>query len=717
MNDRTPISGSSLRRPRHRHLAAAFAAVLAVAMGAALSPATAQSRIKEMPGYANWAEMSPKIPPASDFAAITPVWASDSRSFEYTFDGSKWRYDVRRRRTKDIGPASMTPRPAFGTTGSPSETPLVLARGRGAEADVTSPDGKWRAYSGDYNMWLTPRDGSGSPIALSTDGGAAARIRNGVGSYVYLEEFNVRSPVWWSPDSRKVAWMRFDETKVQDYFLQLDQTKTQSTVLTQAYPHPGADNPVPDYRIYDVRSGKTISLDVRGGQPFSNEVIGHYAWSGDWTKDGSELLIRRADRLQKVFDLAACSAETGACRSVVREERSQSWASGSQPVFLNDGKRFVWTSERNGYRNFYLYHLDGRQLATLTSHAFDVIEVQRVDEKDGVLWYTARSGDNHMKTQLHRVKLDGSDDRRITDPAFHHRASLSPDGRYVVDTAQTHNSAPVSRLLDASGKVLAEIARADTSEMTKARFGRAEAFSFLSADGQTRLHGVLQFPSDFDPAKKYPALATVYGGPGSAGAAETFYAPHSLAEFGFVIVRMDARTAPGYGRELMDTVYQQLGVAEIDDFAAGLKSLRDRPWFDADRVGMFGTSYGGSVSALTLMRHPDVVQAAVSNSPVSDYRLYDTVYSERYLGLPQTNPDAYDRAAALTYVEGLKGDLMIFYGTSDDNVHPKNALQLIRALQGAGKSFEVMVGPDRGHTSMDQLRMMEFFIERLGPGS
>jgi dipeptidyl-peptidase-4 len=363
----------------------ALAAVLASAMAAPFAPASAQSRIKDMPGYANWSEMSPRIPAAGELAPSVPVWNSDSRSFEYTFDGRRWRYDARRRKASDIGTAPLPVRTLPGTTGSPSETPLVLARGRGADAEVTSPDGKWRAFSHDHNVWLAARNGEGQPLALSMDGGAQARIRNGVGSYVYLEEFNVRSPVWWSPDSRKIAWMRFDEAKVDDYFLPLGQTKMLSSVLTQAYPHPGGENPVPDYRVHDVKSGQTITLDVRDGQPFSNDVVGHYAWSGDWTKDGKELLINRADRLQKVFDLAACSAETGACRSVVREERPQSWASSSRPVFLDDGKRFIWVSERSGYRNFYLYHLDGRQLATLTNHAFDVIDIERVDERDGEL--------------------------------------------------------------------------------------------------------------------------------------------------------------------------------------------------------------------------------------------------------------------------------------------------------------------------------------------
>ncbi len=187
----------------------------------------------------------------------------------------------------------------------------------------------------------------------------------------------------------------------------------------------------------------------------------------------------------------------------------------------------------------------------------------------------------------------------------------------------------------------------------------------------------------------------------------------TMAEYGFLLLKLDARTNTGMGRRVMDASYKQLGVVEMDDFAAGIRSLWSRPYVDPHRVGVYGTSYGGTVAATVLLRHPDVVQAAVSNSPVTDYRLYDTAYSERYLGLPEDDGEAYSRAAVLSYANQLRGDLLIYYGTSDDNVHNKNALQFIKALQAAGKSFEVQVGPDKGHTGLDQTRMMEFFIQHL----
>ncbi len=318
-----------------------------------------------------------------------------------------------------------------------------------------------------------------------------------------------------------------------------------------------------------------------------------------------------------------------------------------------------------------------------------------------------------MKAQLHRVGLDGTDDQRLTDPAFHHTVTIAPNHRYFVDVAETHDTPPASSVLNRDGDTIKLVVESDDTTFQTLGLKPVELFTFTAADNATKLHGLIHYPSTFDPAKKYPVLINVYGGPGNSGAQESFTFPNQLAEFGFIILELDARTAAGRGRAFIDPIYKELGIIEIDDFAAAIRSLHARPWFDADRVGVYGTSYGGTAAALLVMRYPDLIQAAVSNSPVSDWQLYDSVYSERYLGLPDSSPEAYEQAAVLTYVQRLVGDLMIYYGTSDDNVHPKNALQLIAALQRAGKSFDVQIGPDKGHTSVDQIRMMEFFIERL----
>jgi dipeptidyl-peptidase-4 len=381
--------------------------------------------------------------------------------------------------------------------------------------------------------------------------------------------------------------------------------------------------------------------------------------------------------------------------------------------FLKDGKRFIWTSERTGFKNFFLYDLGGKLLATLTDHPFEVANILRVDEEAGTLYYMARDGDNHMKLQLHRVGLDGKGDKRLTDPAFNHNVDVAPDGQHFVDTAQTHDTPPVVRLVNADGKVIEELAKSDTAKFDQLGLKRVELIKYKAADGTTELHGLLHFPSNFDPNKKYPLLVSVYGGPATNGARETFTTPNPMTEYGFLIATLDSRSAAGRGKRFLDAIYMKLGVVEMDDQAAGVKSLWNRPYLDKSHVGIFGTSYGGYSSAMCLLRHPDVFRAASASSAVTSWYHYDTIYTERYMWIPQENKEGYEAGSAMNYADKLKGRLMIYYGTADNNVHPNNAMQLIQALQRAGKSFEVQIGPDMGHSGIRPDRMMEFFIENL----
>jgi dipeptidyl-peptidase-4 len=339
-----------------------------------------------------------------------------------------------------------------------------------------------------------------------------------------------------------------------------------------------------------------------------------------------------------------------------------------------------------------------------------------VDEKAKTLWYMARDGDNFMKLQLHRVGLDGKGDRRLTDPAFNHQVDLSPDAKYFIDVAQTHDQPPTSQLVETgSGKVVAELASSDISVMEQRGIRKLEMFSFLAADGKTKLYGSIAFPSNFDPSKRYPVLMPVYGGPasGSNTPSETFSTGNPQTEYGFLIVNLHTRASPGLGKRALDALYEKLGQTEIDDMAAGIKALWDRPYVDRNRVGIYGTSYGGYSSVMAILRYPDVFAAASSESPPTDWRNYDTIYTERFMWIPAENKDGYDKGSAMTYAANLKGRLMLYYGSIDNNVHNTNMMQLIKALQGAGKSFEVQVGPDMGHSGLNGARRMEFFIENL----
>jgi len=688
--------------PPHRAIA------LLLALGALPSATFAQDRLKTMPGYDQYARVAPQIQGSVKTGAVQVFWVDSGHAFEYQRDNQWYRYDVAGRKAVAIATPTVADslrRPRFGGRGGPE-------RGR-QFASSDSPDGKRKAFYRDRNLWVSNADGSNA-TAVTFDGSEKDRIKYGTASWVYGEELGQTTAMWWSPDGSKLAYYRFDESKVPDYYLQLDQTKIQSTVDTEAYPKSGAPNPIVDLFVYDVATNKSVKIDVRAGKPFDNSVVGHYVYRVSWSPDGREITFNRTNRRQNVMEFTACAPATGACRVVVREEWPASWVNNRPTMqFLADNKRFLWESERTGWRNYYLYDMSGKLLATVTNHPFEVAGIVRVDEKANALYYMARDGDNHMKLQLHRVGLDGKGDRRLTDVALNHSVTFSPDGKYFVDVVQTHDKAPATRLASADGKVVAELATSDMAKYTQLGLQPVELYTFTAADGQTQLHGMLHKPSSFDSTKKYPVLVTVYGGPATNGARETFTLPSQLTEYGFIVLSIDSRSAAGRGKRFLDAIYQKLGTVEIDDQAAGVRALWDRPYVDRNRVGIFGTSYGGYASGLALLRHPEVFAAASSSSPVTDWRHYDTIYTERYMWLPDENKSGYDAGSLISYADKLKGRLMLYYGTADNNVHPSNMMQLIAALQRSGKSFDVQVGPDRGHSGLNSERMMEFFIENL----
>ncbi len=671
----------------------------------------AQDRLKTYPGYEQYQKMTKEMPGAAKLGILQqPAWKDGGKALEYSKDGKIWRFDVKTKKTTELGPAPPPAKPqGFG------RPPGAPERGRQL-AEAISPDKKLKAFYRDRNLWLSDADGK-NEFAVTTEGSEKARLKFGSASWVYGEELDQTSAMWWSPDGRKIAYYRFDENPVPDYFLQLDQTKLYSRADIEAYPKAGQPNPIADLFIYDLAAKTTSRVDVRDGKPFDDAVVGHYAYSVSWSADGKELLFNRTNRRQNIMEFVAADPETGRCRVIIREEWPSSWTENSPSlVYLKDNRRFIWASERTGFRNLYLYDLGGKLLAALTNHPFEVANIVKVDEEAGFLYYMARDGMNPMMMQLHRVRLDGKKNRRLTDPAFNHAVgpeAISPDGRYFVDTAQTHDQPPVTRLVDAKGKIVAELAKSDLTKFKELGLKKAELFKFKSADGSRDLYGILSFPSGFDPDKKYPLLVSVYAGPGWSGASERFATPNPIAELGFLIASFDTRGSAGWGKKAMDAIYGKLGVVEIDDQAAGVKSLWDRPYINKERIGIFGTSYGGYASAMCLLRYPDVFAAASAASAVTSWYQYDSIYTERYMWIPQENKDGYEAGNAIKYVDNLKGRLMIYYGTADNNVHPTNAMQLIQALQRVAKSFEVQVGPDAGHSGLRTERMMEFFIENL----
>ncbi|WP_117880756.1 S9 family peptidase [Aureibaculum luteum] len=664
----------------------------------------AQDKLKSMPGYERYSEIAPQIRGAMKSGAISVDWHKNGNNFEYNKDGKRFLYDITIDETNEIGDA-VVPDWRARYANRPQ-------RGR-QYASTDSPDGKLKAYTKDRNMYISDIDGN-NVVAITTEGNDDNQIKYGIATWVYGEELSQTTAMWWSPDNKKIAFYRFDEKEAKKYYVLYDQTKIQDSVEIEAYPKVGAKNLPVDLMMYDLTTKKMITLDTRNGKLFNDGDLGTYLYDISWSPDGKELLYHSTNRKQNIMELKAADPATGKSRVVVREEWLPSFTENS-PEFhiLKDGKRFIWASVRNGFNNYYLYDFNGKLLKTLTNHNFEVSSIVDVDEKKGILYYMARSGDNFMKMQLHKVKLNGKGDVRLTDPVYNHSVSISPNGKYIVDVAETHDIAPFTNLLNAKGKIIKKLYQSDMTDFEKLGLKKVEVFTFTSADGTTQLHGMLHFPSNFDPNKKYPLLLSNYGGPATNAFRETFRTPDALTEYGFLVANIDGRNVRGRGKKLLDQLYGNLTIVEQDDFAEGIKSLYDRPYFDKDNVGVFGTSYGGTTAAASLLRFPEVYHAAVANSAVTDWRNYDNIYTERFMNTLEDNKAGYDAASLMTYAPNLKGELMIFFGSSDNNVHPANSLQLIQALQKAGKSFEVQIGPDKGHTRLNVDRMMEFFIEHL----
>jgi dipeptidyl-peptidase-4 len=671
-----------------------------------ISLAAGQDRLQTMPRYDRYEKLRREIAGAYKSGEVTPTWAADGSALGFTKDGKQMKVDLKTFKISEgeVSAAAANPggRPP-GQRGNP-------ARGRQFDK-VYTEDGKMMAITRDRNVYIANADGTNEKT-VTTEGSVAARTKYGVASWVYGEELNVREAMWFSPDGKKLAYYRFDESKVPDYFIAYEQTKIQDTLDTEAYPKAGAPNPEVELWVYDIASASKTKIDTM----FGDAEIGHYVYDVAWSRGGDELLYKRTNRKQNDLQFCAADPATGKSRIIVEERQRSGWVENHPTtMWLGDGKGFLWVSDRSGFNNIYLGNIDGRPLKVVTAHPYEVDSIVKVDEDAKEVWYMARSAANPYFHQLHRIGMDGQKAIRLTDLSLSHTVRISPDGKFFVDIAESYEDPATSTLRDRAGKEKLKLAESDLSKFNELHLQKTERIVCKAADGVTDMYGYLQKPSDFDPTKKYPLLVSMYAGPDSGTDRERFLGASPTTELGFLVAWFDGRGTRGRGREFKTAVYKRLGIVEIDDQAAGAAFLAKRPYVDANAIGAFGTSYGGYSSCMCLLRHPEVFAAACSSSPVTHWGNYDSIYTERYMSLPtdDDNKAGYENGSAMKYAKDLKGRLMLFYGSADNNVHPSNTMQLVQALQRAGKSFDLMVGPDMGHSGINQTRMWEFFVDNL----
>ncbi len=589
------------------------------------------------------------------------------------------------------------------------ERSITGVRGR-SYGDVLSPDLKYRAFTRNYNLFI--KDMDGAETALTTDG--KEDLRNGYPDWVYPEELGQYEAFWWSPDSKKIAFMQFDESPVFKYPIVHD-TAPQPRYDLQGYPVPGANNPIVRLFIADIATKKLVRLET-------GDDLDVYLYRGQWTPDGKEFTYHRLNRLQNKVELFAADPATGKTRLFLTDTDPCYIDESTDLVFLADNQRFLWTSERSGWREIYLYELaTGKLLKQLTNAKLPVRSIQDVDEARGLVFFGGFEA-NGTESHTYKVKLDGTGFARLTKEPGSHMVSLSPTFDFFTDSFSNYDQPQKSTLYRIDGRTVRVLNPGTVSkDILDLKLIKPEHFLFKSADGQYDLDGLLYFPAHFNPSEKYPLILSIYGGPGSKGVNNSYKmvdGNQTLAQLGFLVAVCDYRGVSGRGKAFQNLHYMKLGQVEIDDHVAFVKALGARPYVDTTRVGVTGHSYGGYFTCLALLRYPDVFQVGVAGAPVTDWRNYDSIYTERYMRRPQDNPEGYEKGSCMTYAKALKGKLFIHHGTVDDNVHPTNTIQLVQALLKENKTFDLMMYPENQHGisyPRYPASRVEYFIENLKP--
>jgi dipeptidyl-peptidase 4 len=594
-----------------------------------------------------------------------------------------------------------------------SQTTRTLVSGKATLVDPKiSPDGRNVSFVRDHNVWLMNlADGKERAV---TQGGTE-EIRKGELDWVYPEELDIKTAYWWSPDSSAIAYLEMDERKVSQYPL-VDFSSPSGEAEMERYPTAGGANPIVRVFVASLTGVESRAMDIGAETDI-------YIPRVNWLTDSKHLAIQRLNRTQTALDLLIADSTTGKTRTVL-SENDANWINVSDDLyFLKDGKRFLWSSERSGYRHLYLYDLEGKQLAQLTKGEWEVSAVDAVDEAKGLVYLTATEK-SPLERHLYRLALDGTGFTRLTKDEGTHAAVLAPNAAAFYDTYSNAATPPRQDLDRADGSRVATINENKIAELADYHLSPMEFLTVKSRDG-VQLNASIIKPPDFHPQTKYPVLVYTYGGPhaqvvrnGWGGA--NFLWHQLMAQKGYIIFSLDNRGSGGRGHAFETPLHFRMGAQELSDQRDGVQYLKALPYVDSNRIGVWGWSYGGYMTLHAMFEAGDDFKAGFAGGPVTDWRYYDTIYTERYLGLPQKNEKGYQDSSPVKYAIQLKGKLLIAHGTGDDNVHFANTLAVINDLIEAGKYVEVLAFPGRGHGVSDpparrvlMQRVTQFFLDNL----
>jgi dipeptidyl-peptidase-4 len=627
------------------------------------------------------------------------LWSPKGDSILFVGGNDLWIYDVRTGKTRRLT-----------HDGAVKELPTF------------SPAGDRVAFVEKNDLYVVEIS-TGRVTRLTRDG--SATVYNGKLDWVYEEELANRagSPAYqWSPDGKMIAYLRLDDGPVPQYPI-TSYLSTHVTLHEERFPQAGDPNPVPSLHVVTV--GEANPQERTFPLPPNTEYIGP---SFSWTPDSKAVAILSMNRHQN--DLCVHAWEPfGGSDHVLVEEKDPYWINSlDPPFFLKDGKRFLWLSERDGWLHLYLYARDGELVKKLTSGdwmidhpLFSDVPMFEVDEPGGWVYFSSTDPDP-LERQLWRVRLDGSGLERLTQRAGSHALNLSPDAKFLVDSFSNSTTPPETFLLQAGGELVATLDK-PVNHLDEYALGKVQDVELKARDGET-LCARLTKPPDFNPATKYPVIVYVYGGPHVQMVRDEWSTPGLLddlfAQEGFLVWTLDNHGSWGRGHKWESAIFEHMGRRELEDQLTGIDYLKSLPYVDASRIGIRGWSYGGYMTLYSLTHAPDVFKCGAAGGPVTDWKFYDSIYTERYMRTPAENPEGYREASPLEAADSLRAKVLLIHGADDDNVHMQNTMNFINALVNDGKPFELYIQPGQKHgfaglvvTTYLNRRLLDFFQRNL----
>jgi dipeptidyl-peptidase-4 len=561
-----------------------------------------------------------------------------------------------------------------------------------------SPDGTKVGFVRSNNIFIKDLV-SGKETQVTTDG-LRNSIINGATDWVYEEEFAFSTAYFWSPDSKKIAYYRFDESKVKEFSFNEFNEQLYPTETKFKYPKAGEVNSLVTIHMYDLASASDKLMDI-------GKETNQYIPRIKWTIDANTLSIVRMNRHQNKLDLLFTNATNGESK-IIYSETSESYidiheGQGDYAYFTNDNKSFVIMSEQDGYNHIYLYDITGKRINQVTKGNWDVVAFKGIDEKTKTIFYTA-SETTPTEKDIYSIKLNGKDKKKISTEIGTNAPDFSKGMNYYVNTFSSANSPNLISINDCNGKQIRVLEKNEelVKKMSEYNLSKKELFTFKTTEN-IELNAWMIKPIDFDATKKYPVFLTFYGGPGNNLVNNSFggtsYFWHQLlAQKGYIIMCVDNRGTMYRGKAFKNCTYKQLGKLEVEDQIETAKYLATLPYVDKTRIGTFGWSFGGYLSSLCITKGADYFKTAIAVAPVTNWRYYDNIYTERFMQLPQENASGYDDNSPINYVDKLKGKFLLIHGSGDDNVHYQNTMEMITALVKANKQFDLFIYPDKAHS-------------------